>query len=136
MKTLETSCPANAPVAPMQGISPPWLPQSAKILATHREKLAIVYVRQSSPQQVLDHRESAARQYALVDCAVARGWPRDSPDAASTAIPRCLLRRQGVSARSLRHRAARGGNSTTCARLSTRPGQPGHDAELVPTDLE
>jgi DNA invertase Pin-like site-specific DNA recombinase len=39
--------------------------------------LAIVYVRQSSPQQVSDHRESTARQYALVDLAVALGW---SPD--------------------------------------------------------
>jgi DNA invertase Pin-like site-specific DNA recombinase len=39
--------------------------------------LAIVYIRQSTPQQVLDHRESAALQYALVDRAVAWGWPRE-----------------------------------------------------------
>jgi DNA invertase Pin-like site-specific DNA recombinase len=37
--------------------------------------LAIVYVRQSTPQQVLEHRESTARQYALADRAVALGWP-------------------------------------------------------------
>ena len=36
----------------------------------------IVYVRQSTPQQVLDHQESTARQYALADRAVALGWPR------------------------------------------------------------
>jgi DNA invertase Pin-like site-specific DNA recombinase len=37
--------------------------------------LAIVYVRQSTQQQVLEHRESTARQYALADRAVALGWP-------------------------------------------------------------
>jgi DNA invertase Pin-like site-specific DNA recombinase len=36
-----------------------------------------VYVRQSSPHQVLEHRESRERQYALADHAVALGWPRD-----------------------------------------------------------
>jgi DNA invertase Pin-like site-specific DNA recombinase len=39
--------------------------------------LAIVYVRQSDPQQVLCHVESRERQYALVDLATALGWPRD-----------------------------------------------------------
>jgi DNA invertase Pin-like site-specific DNA recombinase len=47
----------------------------SKILATHVAKLAVVYVRQSSLQQVLEHRESTARQYALQDYAVALGWP-------------------------------------------------------------
>jgi hypothetical protein len=36
-----------------------------------------VYVRQSHPQQVVEHVESRARQYALVDRAVALGWARD-----------------------------------------------------------
>jgi DNA invertase Pin-like site-specific DNA recombinase len=49
----------------------------AKILDHHLARKAIVYVRQSSPQQVAEHRESAARQYALADLAVALGWPRD-----------------------------------------------------------
>jgi DNA invertase Pin-like site-specific DNA recombinase len=39
--------------------------------------LAVVYVRQSSPQQVVDHQESRARQYALADHAVTLGWGRD-----------------------------------------------------------
>ncbi len=39
--------------------------------------MAIVYVRQSTPQQVQDHKESAARQYALVNLAVEMGWPAD-----------------------------------------------------------
>jgi len=43
----------------------------------HLSRTAIVYVRQSNPQQVFDHRESRERQYALVDHAVALGWPRD-----------------------------------------------------------
>jgi len=47
----------------------------SKILATHLAKLAVVYIRQSSLQQVLENRESTARQYALRDYAVALGWP-------------------------------------------------------------
>lgn len=34
-----------------------------------------MYVRPSTQQQVLEHRESTARQYALADGAVALGWP-------------------------------------------------------------
>jgi DNA invertase Pin-like site-specific DNA recombinase len=37
--------------------------------------MAIVYVRQSTQHQVLEHRESTARQYALADRAVVLGWP-------------------------------------------------------------
>ena len=43
----------------------------------HLTRLAIVYIRQSDPQQVLSHVESRERQYALVDLAAALGWPRD-----------------------------------------------------------
>src|SRR4051794_12243653 len=49
----------------------------AKIRGHHLDRKAIVYVRQSSPQQVTEHKESTARQYALADVAVALGWPRD-----------------------------------------------------------
>jgi DNA invertase Pin-like site-specific DNA recombinase len=48
---------------------------SPKIRACHLQRKAIVYIRQSTPQQVLDHRESADRQYALVHRAAALGWP-------------------------------------------------------------
>ncbi len=51
--------------------------RSSKILDLHLDRLAVVYVRQSDPQQVLNHRESRERQYALADHAVALGWPRD-----------------------------------------------------------
>lgn len=49
--------------------------RSDKITEEHLQRLAIVYVRQSTPQQVLEHRESTARQYALADRAAALGWP-------------------------------------------------------------
>jgi DNA invertase Pin-like site-specific DNA recombinase len=48
---------------------------SEKITDEQLRRLAIVYVRQSTQQQVLEHRESTARQYALADRAVALGWP-------------------------------------------------------------
>lgn len=51
--------------------------RSFKLKPWHRDRSAIVYVRQSTPQQVVEHQESTARQYALVDRAVALGWPRD-----------------------------------------------------------
>jgi DNA invertase Pin-like site-specific DNA recombinase len=49
----------------------------AKVRGHHLDRKAIVYIRQSSPQQVAEHKESAARQYGLSDVAVALGWPRD-----------------------------------------------------------
>jgi DNA invertase Pin-like site-specific DNA recombinase len=49
--------------------------RSDKITDGHLQRLAIVYVRQSTQHQVLEHRESTARQYALADRAVALGWP-------------------------------------------------------------
>jgi DNA invertase Pin-like site-specific DNA recombinase len=50
---------------------------SSKIHDHHRDRLAIVYVRQSTYQQVLENRESTARQYDLVARAVELGWQRD-----------------------------------------------------------
>src|SRR5881275_2462774 len=50
---------------------------SAKLRPWHLDRAAVVYVRQSTRQQVLDHRESTARQYALADRAVALGWTAD-----------------------------------------------------------
>lgn len=48
-----------------------------KIRVEHLQRLAIVYVRQSSPQQVEEHKESLTRQYALKNHAVAFGWHPD-----------------------------------------------------------
>src|SRR3954447_26197259 len=46
-----------------------------KINSTHLSRLAYVYLRQSSPAQVAQNRESTARQYALVAKAAELGWP-------------------------------------------------------------
>src|SRR5947208_5121701 len=50
---------------------------SPKIRDGHLMRLAIVYVRQSTPHQVLEHHASRERQYALADAAVTLGWPKD-----------------------------------------------------------
>jgi len=46
----------------------------AKITSGHRERLALVYLRQSSMAQVRQHTESTMRQYALADEAARLGW--------------------------------------------------------------
>ena len=48
-----------------------------KVQAWHRERLAVVYVRQSTGQQVLFHRESTRIQYGLTAQAQALGWTAD-----------------------------------------------------------
>jgi DNA invertase Pin-like site-specific DNA recombinase len=47
---------------------------AGKITATHLERLAVVYVRQSTIAQVREHTESTARQYALAEEAARLGW--------------------------------------------------------------
>jgi len=74
MKALK-SPPASA-VGGEAEVAPRSLLRSAPITPAHLERLAIVYVRQSSPKQVLENRESTARQYAFAEQAVALGWPR------------------------------------------------------------
>jgi len=49
-----------------------------KISRRHRERLAIVYIRQSTVQQVERHQESTRLQYALVDRAFHLGWARET----------------------------------------------------------
>ena len=53
-----------------------WGQADRKIRPEHRDRLAVVYVRQSSRQQVLEHTESTRLQYALLDRAVGLGWAR------------------------------------------------------------
>lgn len=52
-------------------------PLPGKIRPEHQERLAIVYIRQSTMQQVERHQESTRLQYALVDRAFQFGWPRE-----------------------------------------------------------
>ena len=75
MKTAEHH--AATPPVPASSSAALGRASSSKVLPGHLDRLAVVYVRQSSPKQVLDHRESTARQYAFADQAVALGWPRE-----------------------------------------------------------
>ena len=53
------------------------LGSTSKIRDVHVNRLALVYVRQSTPQQVLENRESRERQYALAEFAQRLGWPAE-----------------------------------------------------------
>src|SRR5215213_1318583 len=53
----------------------PWERLGSKVGERHLERLAVVYVRQSTRQQVADHGESTRLQYGLVERAVTLGWP-------------------------------------------------------------
>jgi DNA invertase Pin-like site-specific DNA recombinase len=55
---------------------PPGLLRSERISAHHYDRLAVVYVRQSTAQQVLDHQESTRLQDGLVARAQDLGWAR------------------------------------------------------------
>src|SRR3954471_15790027 len=48
-----------------------------KVNAAHLKRNAYLYVRQSTPRQVLENSESTKRQYALRQRAVALGWHAD-----------------------------------------------------------
>ena len=48
-----------------------------KVQASHLQRDAYLYVRQSTLQQVFENTESTERQYALRQRAVALGWPTE-----------------------------------------------------------
>ena len=66
-----------------------------RITADHWKRAAIVYVRQSKPQQVRDHAESTRLQIGLREKAVALGWP----------TPLTILDDLGISAGGFAERA-------------------------------
>jgi DNA invertase Pin-like site-specific DNA recombinase len=70
---------------------------SNKIHNPHLERLAIVYVRQSSTKQVEENIESTQMQYQLVDRAAALGWPRQRIEVIDEDL--------GISGRSIEGRA-------------------------------
>ena len=51
--------------------------EPGKVTTSHQRRDALVYIRQSTMNQIEAHRESTARQYALVDQAKALGWHPD-----------------------------------------------------------
>lgn len=61
----------------MTSSNPSALPSAHKICPRHLERLAIVYIRQSSPHQVACNRESTDLQYQLRRRAVGLGWTED-----------------------------------------------------------
>src|SRR4051812_25405111 len=63
----------GTPAMPPLPLSP-----SPKVKPQHLTRQAVVYIRQSTPQQVLNNRESTDRQYALQQRAVQLGWPAAS----------------------------------------------------------
>ena len=67
----------TAPSRPVPETETLGLPGTGKIHDSQRTRLAIVYLRQSSGQQVLEHQESTRRQYALAQHAEALGWAPD-----------------------------------------------------------
>ena len=70
MTATKRSAAGAAPNQPSVGS-----PRSTKIQPRHLDRLAIVYVRQSTAQQVILNRESTDRQYGLVRRAADLGWP-------------------------------------------------------------
>ena len=71
-------------------------PISNKVLLHHLKRQAVVYVRQSSPQQVRKNRESTALQYNLKDRAAQLGWPVSRIE--------IIDEDQGISAKSIERR--------------------------------
>src|SRR5262245_61002336 len=70
---------------------------SEVITPAHLDRRAVIYIRQSSPQQVISHQESLRLQYDLTQRAVAFGWPESAID-----VIDCDL---GQTARTTRGRA-------------------------------
>jgi DNA invertase Pin-like site-specific DNA recombinase len=91
---------ADSDKRPAQAI-PPAMPfglrSPSKIRDVHLDRLAMVYVRQSSPQQVLENRESRERQYALAQFAQRLGWPAERVE--------IIDEDQGQSGKTADHRA-------------------------------
>lgn len=73
MKRVDAAAPASAGDPRRDDF-----PVFTKIKPGHLARKAIVYVRQSTLQQVQHHRESTARQYALDGRAVQLGWAAES----------------------------------------------------------
>lgn len=57
-------------------MTPP-ISDGSKVRSEHLQRTALVYVRQSSPQQVRNHLESKRRQYGFAERAATLGWGQD-----------------------------------------------------------
>jgi DNA invertase Pin-like site-specific DNA recombinase len=73
------------------------VPISNLITPQHLTRLAVIYIRQSSPQQVLSNQESLRLQYALQQRAQELGWPPNKIEVIDTDL--------GMTAAAASHRA-------------------------------
>ena len=80
---------------------------SELITARHLARRALIYIRQSSPHQVLTHQESLRLQYALRERALELGWPEDGIEIIDTDL--------GLTAAGAEHRE---GFKTLLARVT------------------
>lgn len=80
-----------------------------KISDEHLQRRAVVYLRQSTLKQVVEHTESTRRQYGLRERALALGWPADSVEVVDEDLGRSGSTTEGRSGfRKLSEEIARG----------------------------
>ncbi len=65
----------SLPIPPKPGVLIPF--NASKVTVDHLSHHAVLYVRQSTPQQLRDHRESTERQYQLAHRLASFGWGHD-----------------------------------------------------------
>jgi DNA invertase Pin-like site-specific DNA recombinase len=70
---------------------------TGKIQATHLERRAVIYLRQSTLRQVHDNHESTVRQYALGQRAIELGWPPERVEIVDDDLGRSGTTTQGRS---------------------------------------
>src|SRR3972149_3948360 len=69
---------------------------SELVTSNHLSRKAVIYVRQSTPHQVISHQKSLRIQYALKDRAVNMGWRAEDVEIIDTDL--------GLSATTVNHR--------------------------------
>ena len=94
-----------------------------KVTSQHLEHDAYLYIRQSTPRQVLENTESTQRQYALRDRAVALGWPLERIH-----VLDCDLGKSGSQSAG-RDGFRRHGDALGCLVPDEEADPPGHRAE-------
>jgi DNA invertase Pin-like site-specific DNA recombinase len=68
---------------------------SELITTAHLNRRAVIYIRQSSPQQVISHQESLRLQYDLRQRAITCGWPEAAIDLIDTDLGQTARTTQG-----------------------------------------
>jgi hypothetical protein len=138
IRVVAVRLPGAGPAEPTSGIWPvkgtamtavmAWERLGGKVTARHLDLLAVVYERQSTWQQVIDHGESTRLQYALVERAVGLGWAasrvmvidEDLGKSGSSAIGRVGFQRL-VTAPRKRSSAGRSASTPDATTSSWRP---------------